>query len=387
MKFKNKIILSNIIMVTVPLVLALLMWGAFSAFNIKNYSGSSADGTHLADMRLILGIYESGIRNIHWKDLEAEPSKTGLNEKTAPGTAKSADDTVKAAPVSENTSDSAQTTPSASNSESLSSTLQTIQELGESGFRFNVARSGATFFSNFPKKDLTLVRYISSPSINIEENRALIRQIIRQDGTSYAVTALYDKSLADTQVHKSLLPIYSVPQNVLLIFMAIVASIIIALNYLLTSYLTKAANLERQVLNISEMARTQNAEVLASVNGELLVPDTFTVKENVSQESERECISYHELRILKPEHKVTVRGKVVELKNKEFELLCFLAQNPGIVFSKDTLYDRVWGSESYGETATVAVHINRLREKIEADPAAPEYIFTVWGAGYKFAGE
>ena len=83
-------------------------------------------------------------------------------------------------------------------------------------------------------------------------------------------------------------------------------------------------------------------------------------------------------------HRVLVDGEEVALANKEFELLAFLASNPGIVFSKDKLFDRVWGLDAIGDTATVMVHINRIREKIEADPSKPIYIETVWGAGYRF---
>ncbi|MFQ8599220.1 MAG: helix-turn-helix domain-containing protein, partial [Oscillospiraceae bacterium] len=64
--------------------------------------------------------------------------------------------------------------------------------------------------------------------------------------------------------------------------------------------------------------------------------------------------------------------------------LLFLAQNPNIVFSKERLFDRIWGMDSLGETSTVTVHIGRIREKIEADSANPRYIETVWGAGYRF---
>ncbi len=81
-----------------------------------------------------------------------------------------------------------------------------------------------------------------------------------------------------------------------------------------------------------------------------------------------------------------MRGQEVSLPNKEFELLLFFAKTPGIVFSKETLFDRVWGSEALGETATVSVHVNRIREKIEEDTAKPRYIETVWGAGYRFHG-
>lgn len=83
-------------------------------------------------------------------------------------------------------------------------------------------------------------------------------------------------------------------------------------------------------------------------------------------------------------HRVFVRGKEVELKNKEYELLFFLMNNIDIVFSKDQLYENIWGLDAFGDNSTVAVHINRLREKIEEDPSNPQYITTVWGAGYRF---
>ena len=87
---------------------------------------------------------------------------------------------------------------------------------------------------------------------------------------------------------------------------------------------------------------------------------------------------------IQPEaHRVFVGEKEVALANKEFELLLFLAKNRGIVFSKNTLFERVWGLDAVGDTATVMVHINRLREKLEKDPSAPQYIETVWGAGYR----
>ncbi|MCL2857589.1 MAG: response regulator transcription factor [Oscillospiraceae bacterium] len=79
-----------------------------------------------------------------------------------------------------------------------------------------------------------------------------------------------------------------------------------------------------------------------------------------------------------------VNGTEVELKNKEYELLAFLISNPDIVFSKEHLYERIWGMDAFGDLKTVAVHVNRLREKIEADPQNPAHIQTVWGAGYRF---
>lgn len=85
-------------------------------------------------------------------------------------------------------------------------------------------------------------------------------------------------------------------------------------------------------------------------------------------------------------HRVFMEGREVPLKNKEYELLLFLMLNVDIVFDRETLYEKVWGLEAMGDNATVAVHINRLREKLEKDPANPRYIETVWGAGYRFKG-
>ena len=82
--------------------------------------------------------------------------------------------------------------------------------------------------------------------------------------------------------------------------------------------------------------------------------------------------------------RVFTDGKEVSLTRREFDLLLFFAENPGIAFSKDKLFDRIWGMDALGDTATVMVHINRIREKIEPNPATPVYIETVWGVGYRF---
>lgn len=90
------------------------------------------------------------------------------------------------------------------------------------------------------------------------------------------------------------------------------------------------------------------------------------------------------LRINTGARRVYVNGVEADLKNKEYELLVFLVTNTEIVFSKEALYERIWGMDAFGDIKTVAVHINRLREKIETDPANPQHIQTVWGAGYRF---
>lgn len=83
-------------------------------------------------------------------------------------------------------------------------------------------------------------------------------------------------------------------------------------------------------------------------------------------------------------HQITKNGAAVPLKNKEYELL-FLMRHPGQVFSREDLYEMIWGLESLGDNITVAVHMKRLREKIEDDPAHPQLLQTVWGVGYRLA--
>lgn len=88
------------------------------------------------------------------------------------------------------------------------------------------------------------------------------------------------------------------------------------------------------------------------------------------------------LSIDKDAHTVTVGGKDVSLTAKEYDLLLFLAENPNRTFSKDTLFDRIWGMDAVGDVSTVTVHIQRIRDKINTP--SDQYIETVWGVGYRF---
>jgi DNA-binding response OmpR family regulator len=90
------------------------------------------------------------------------------------------------------------------------------------------------------------------------------------------------------------------------------------------------------------------------------------------------------LRLNPDSRRAFVRDEEVSLTTKEFDLLYFLALHPNRVFSKDQLFERLWGIDSLGDTQTVTVHIRKLREKIEEDSANPLYIETLWGAGYRF---
>ncbi len=105
--------------------------------------------------------------------------------------------------------------------------------------------------------------------------------------------------------------------------------------------------------------------------------------ERLSGKTATETIVVGAITIQLQTHRVFVKDKEINLTNKEFELLAFLAENLGLVFNKEILFERVWGLEAAGDTATVMVHVNRLREKIEPNPAKPVYIETVWGVGYR----
>lgn len=118
-------------------------------------------------------------------------------------------------------------------------------------------------------------------------------------------------------------------------------------------------------------------ELLARVNAQLRRSQVFN-KENL------EIIDIENIRIYTKEYKVEKDGRDLDLSRNEFELLMFLSKNPRQVFSREQLYDRIWGFDSYGDLNTVTVTINRLRQKIEDNPKNPKYILTVWGVGYKF---
>lgn len=90
------------------------------------------------------------------------------------------------------------------------------------------------------------------------------------------------------------------------------------------------------------------------------------------------------IRIDKRSRRVFVHEREVIFTSKEFNLLYFLAVNPNQVFSKEDLFERIWGLDSMGDVGTVFVHIRKIREKIETDPSKPKFIETIWGAGYRF---
>lgn len=133
-------------------------------------------------------------------------------------------------------------------------------------------------------------------------------------------------------------------------------------------YLTKPFSVRELVARVKALLRRVDA----------LAPDSANGAENA-------IIERGAMRIDVGKRQVSVHGKDVALTAKEFDLLTHFARNPGQVFNRVQLLDQVWGYNHEGYEHTVNSHINRLRAKIESDPAKPSYILTVWGVGYKFA--
>jgi len=104
----------------------------------------------------------------------------------------------------------------------------------------------------------------------------------------------------------------------------------------------------------------------------------------VKEEKSSELISFGGISIDTERRSAMKDGVETELTLKEYDLIEFLMKNPGRVYSRESLLDLVWGYDFAGDTRTVDVHIRRLREKLEKDPAHPEYIATKWGVGYFF---
>lgn len=125
------------------------------------------------------------------------------------------------------------------------------------------------------------------------------------------------------------------------------------------------------------------AELVARVNANLRQYERVLNKIPEEKTMEAEEIQVQDLRILVNSWKVYKGSREIKFPNREFELLKFLAMNPNIVFSKEQLFEKIWGYDYTGDNATVMVHINRIREKIEDDSKNPQIIETVWGAGYR----
>lgn len=117
---------------------------------------------------------------------------------------------------------------------------------------------------------------------------------------------------------------------------------------------------------------------------ELVARVKAVLRRSLSNQSSETPLSFGTMYIDPRSRSLTLKNENIVLTAKEFDLLWFLARHPQQVFSRSQLLDNVWGYEFYGDESTVTVHVRRLREKIETDPAKPTIIQTVWGIGYKF---
>jgi DNA-binding response OmpR family regulator len=116
-----------------------------------------------------------------------------------------------------------------------------------------------------------------------------------------------------------------------------------------------------------------------------LVARVQAVLRRTSPEPEsHEPLRFEGLEIDPAARRVTVAGEQIALSQREYDLLAFLAANPGQVFSRDQLMELVWQCPYYNDSSTVTVHIRRLRAKIETRPESPRFVQTVWGVGYRF---
>ena len=141
---------------------------------------------------------------------------------------------------------------------------------------------------------------------------------------------------------------------------------ILGLEYGADDYITKPFNILEVKARIKAIMRRTVKKADPQANDKLLVKGDMKI----------DCES----------RRVVIGSKEINLTAKEFDLLELLAMNPNKVYSRDNLLNIVWGYEYPGDARTVDVHIRRLREKIEANPSDPKYVYTKWGVGYYFRG-
>ena len=122
-------------------------------------------------------------------------------------------------------------------------------------------------------------------------------------------------------------------------------------------------------------------ELVARVKAHIANYDRLTINTNAKMGND---ICIRGLTIDQAARRVFMYEKETILSTKEFEILLYLSKNPNRVYSRDDIFNHIWGVESLGDSSTITVHIARIREKLEPDPQNPQYIETVWGAGYRF---
>lgn len=124
------------------------------------------------------------------------------------------------------------------------------------------------------------------------------------------------------------------------------------------------------------------SELVARVIAHISRYQRLTAKDSVSEADT--VVEIDRLHLESSSRRAFIDDKEIILTNKEFDLLYFLASNPDTVYSKEKLFDEIWHYDSIGETSTITVHVNRIRDKIKEADESADYIHTVWGKGYRF---
>jgi DNA-binding response OmpR family regulator len=123
-------------------------------------------------------------------------------------------------------------------------------------------------------------------------------------------------------------------------------------------------------------------ELVARIKAQLRRYNEFS-----NSQFNRNILEFKNLKIDLDGYNVYLNDEKIQMSAKEFEILKYLALNPERVYSREQIFNQIWGFNEYGDINTVTVHIRKIREKIEKDSSNPEYIETVWGVGYKFVGD
>ncbi len=123
-------------------------------------------------------------------------------------------------------------------------------------------------------------------------------------------------------------------------------------------------------------------ELVARIKAQLRRYNEFS-----NSQFNKNILEFKNLKIDLDGYNVYLNDEKIQMSAKEFEILKYLALNPERVYSREQIFNQIWGFNEYGDINTVTVHIRKIREKIEEDSSNPEYIETVWGVGYKFVGD
>ncbi|WP_394174758.1 response regulator transcription factor [Thalassotalea litorea] len=145
-------------------------------------------------------------------------------------------------------------------------------------------------------------------------------------------------------------------------------------------YMTKPFSVRELQARVRSLLRRVNL-IKAARQAQCLVNATQQAPE---QTNTQPVTTIGQLEIDQNRHQIRIHGQTLQLTSTEYDLLCFLASHPGKVFSRSELLSSVWGYHHSGYEHTVNSHINRLRNKLEADVSEPKIVQTVWGVGYKF---